>query len=182
MARLRRGSLTLLLGGARSGKSRRAMQLAQGMDEVYYVATSRMAQDDAEWRARVARHRRERPAHWHTIEEPRHLDRALARVPPTALLIVDCMTLWLSNVMLDGADTDRECRRCVASLADFAGTAILVSNETGMGVVPEHPLGRRFRDAQGFLNQQLAARADRVELIVAGLPLVLKGGHEDSGD
>ncbi|RMH61351.1 MAG: bifunctional adenosylcobinamide kinase/adenosylcobinamide-phosphate guanylyltransferase [Zetaproteobacteria bacterium] len=175
-------SLVLLLGGARSGKSRRAMDLARRADEVYYLATARVSSDDAEWRARIARHRRERPPHWHTIEEPLRLDRAIARVPAGSVAIVDCMTLWLSNVLLAGLDPERECARCLDALADFAGTAILVSNETGMGVVPDSPLGRRFRDAQGFLNQQLAARADRVELIVAGLPMVLKGGDGDSSD
>ncbi len=166
--------VTLLLGGARSGKSRRALELAARADEVCYIATARENTGDAEWMQRIARHRRERPAHWQTREVPQALAQALQSLPASTLVIVDCMTLWLTNIMLQGENVLAASERVLQALADFQGSAILISNETGMGIVPEYPLGREFRDAQGRLNQQLAAMADRVELIVAGLPLELK--------
>ncbi len=166
--------VTLLLGGARSGKSRRALELAAHAEDVCYIATARENADDLEWAQRIARHRRERPAHWQTLEVPLALDQALASLSISTLVIIDCMTLWLTNIMLAEKNVHTESERVMQALADFRGSAILISNETGMGIVPEYPLGREFRDAQGRLNQKLAAMADDVELMVAGLPLVLK--------
>lgn len=170
--------MTLVLGGARSGKSARAMHLAAASDRpVVYVATARDHPDDEEWHARIARHRRERPVDWITIEEPLDLVGVLQRLGQEQLVLVDCLTLWLSNLMLEGLPIERETERLLAGLAKFSGPSILVSNETGWGIVPDHALGRAFRDAQGRLNQQLAAQARRVELIVAGIPVCIKPGR-----
>ncbi len=167
--------MTLILGGARSGKSSRAMHLAasSGMP-VVYVATARDNLADQEWHARIARHRRERPAGWVTIEEPLDVAGVLQRLEHEVLVLVDCLTLWLSNLLLENRSIEHETERLLAALAKFSGPSILVSNETGWGIVPDHALGRAFRDAQGRLNQQLAAHARRVELIVAGIPVCIK--------
>jgi len=166
--------VTLLLGGARSGKSRRALELAADAEHVCYIATARENAGDAEWMQRITTHRRERPVHWRTLEVPLALDRALNSVPASMVVIIDCMTLWLTNLVLEGQNVSAASKHLLQALANFQGSAILISNETGMGIVPQYPLGREFRDAQGKLNQQLAAMADHVELMVAGLPLVLK--------
>ena len=166
---------TLVLGGARSGKSRFAEGLAAetGLAGVY-VATA-IAFDD-EMRDRIARHQADRAgATWSTVEEPLDLVGALRRESSAArILLVDCLTLWLTNVMLGGRDPDAESRALTAALPDLAGAVIFVSNEVGSGIVPENGLARAFRDAQGRLNQRLAAACDRVDLVVAGLPLGLK--------
>ncbi len=166
---------TLVIGGARSGKSRFAEGLAaqSGLAKVY-VATA-TAWDD-EMRSKIARHRQDRDgAGWRTLEEPLDLAGALAREAASGtILLVDCLTLWLTNIMLDGRDAEIETRRLVETLADLAGPAILVSNEVGWGIVPENALARTFRDAQGRLNQRMAQACDNVVLVAAGLPLVLK--------
>ena len=168
--------VTLILGGARSGKSRRAEALAAASGcEVVYMATGPHIEDDAEWAARVAQHRRERPASWRTIEEPLALvERLQEQAAASRLLLVDCLTLWLSNLLLAGRDAEAEGRHLCALLPRLPGQLLLVSNEVGMGLVPEHALGRAFRDAQGRLNQAVAAVAGRVEFVAAGLPLRLK--------
>jgi len=123
---------------------------------------------------RIARHRARRGAGWTTLETPRDLVGALATHGTTPML-VDCLTLWLSNALLARMDVDAEIDSLEAALAKAAGPLVLVTNEVGFGIVPDNPLGRRFRDAQGLLNQRIAARADRVVLMVAGLPLTIKG-------
>lgn len=166
---------TLLLGGARSGKSARAIALLDALARPAFVATAQAFDD--EMRARIDRHRRERGAHWRTLEAPLDPAAAIATLQESAdAIVVDCLTLWLSNLMHHGhpppasaADT------LVATLAASAVPVVLVSNETGLGLVPETPLGRAFRDEQGRLNQRMAAAVDVVELVVAGLPLSLKG-------
>ena len=169
------GRRTLILGGARSGKSARALALAQASGRpVTVVVTARSDPADAEWQARIARHRRERPAHWHTVEAPLALPDVLRAQAREHLVLVDCLTLWLSNVLLAGHDPEQEGKRLLDALVAGPEQVILVSNEVGLGVVPEHALGRAFRDAQGWLNQQVAARVDRVELVVAGIPLCIK--------
>jgi len=169
--------LTLVLGGARSGKSRYAEGLLADLPPPWrppwtYVATAETG--DAEMAARIAAHRARRGSQWRTVEAPRDLAGALAS-RDTMPTLVDCLTLWLSNLMLADADIDAE----VAQLEDAleVGTAplVMVANEVGSGIVPDNPLGRRFRDWQGILNQRIAARADRVVLVVAGLPLAVKG-------
>ncbi len=164
----------LILGGARSGKTRRALALAEEMPRPVYLATAE-GRDD-EMRDRIARHRAERGPRWRTVEEPVELAAAIARQADAGTgLLVDCLTLWLSNLMEHGRDVAAETGALCAAAAAFPGRLILVSNEVGMGLVPETPLGRAFRDAQGRLNQAVAARVDAVEFVAAGLPLRLKG-------
>ncbi|WP_341676012.1 bifunctional adenosylcobinamide kinase/adenosylcobinamide-phosphate guanylyltransferase [Niveibacterium sp. SC-1] len=170
--------IELVLGGARSGKSRHASERANASGlPVIYVATAQGL--DEEMRARIAQHKAERPAAWKTIEAPLDLPRALvALVRPGRCVLVDCLTLWLSNVMLaageDTARRDAEIDALLGALARVQGRIIVVSNEVGMGLVPDTPLGRAFRDEQGRLNQKVAALARRVVFVAAGLPLLLK--------
>ena len=162
----------LVLGGARSGKSRYAMERAEASGlPVTFIATARAL--DEEMAARIERHRQERPACWKTVEAPLDLAGALGAAGPERFVIVDCLTLWLLNCMeADRMDalTDFE-----QALAEHGGPLALVSNEVGMGVVPADRLSRRYVDELGRLHQRLAARADRVTLMVAGLPLEVKG-------
>ena len=165
--------LTLILGGARSGKSRYAEGLITALPGPWiYVATAEAR--DSEMAERIAAHRARRGTGWTTIEAPRDLAGALAAHGKTPVL-VDCLTLWLSNVLLADADVDAEIAQLEGSLAHVAAPIVLVANEVGFGIVPDNALGRRFRDLQGLLNQRIAARADRVILVVAGLPLTMKG-------
>ena len=165
--------VTLVLGGARSGKSRYAESLRAALQPPWvYVATAEAG--DAEMAERIAAHRERRGPNWRTIEALANLDRVLAdhRSEP---VLVDCLTLWLSKLLLDDSALEDEMVRLEKSLLLATVPKVLVSNEVGAGIVPEHPLGRRFRDLQGILNQRVAALADRVVLMVAGLPLVVKG-------
>ena len=167
---------TLILGGVRSGKTRLAQQRASesGLD-VVYLATAQAG--DAEMRQRIERHRLDRPAHWSLIEEPLSLAAALlAHAAPTRCLIVDCLTLWLTNLLLheDAQCLQRERQALLETLPGLPGHLILVSNETGLGVVPMGELTRRYCDEAGWLHQDLAAICDEVTLTVAGLPLPLK--------
>lgn len=165
--------LTLVLGGARSGKSGFAEGLIAALPPPWiYVATAEPR--DEEMRARIAVHRARRGPSWQTVEAPQELAETIVLAQPAPVL-VDCLTLWLSNLMLGAVDIDAEIARLERALEAAAAPVALVSNEVGSGVVPEHPLGRRFRDLQGALNQRMAARADRVVLMVAGLPLAVKG-------
>ena len=166
----------LVLGGARSGKSRFAQSRAEagGLQPVL-VATA--AAGDEEMAARIARHRAERDTRWRTVEAPLDLLAALTRESaPERIVVVDCLTLWLSNLMQAGADAETESAALANALPGLAGPAIFVSNEVGLGLVPQTPLGRAFRDAQGRLNQAMAAAATEVVFVAAGLPLTLKGG------
>jgi adenosylcobinamide kinase/adenosylcobinamide-phosphate guanylyltransferase len=162
-----------VLGGARSGKSRYAESLIAACAPPWvYVATADALDD--EMRARIAEHRARRGADWRVIEVPRDLAGALKSSSAGGAVLVDCLTLWLSNQMLADADIAAESARLEAALSGIPGPVVLVSNEVGLGIVPDNALARRFRDAQGRLNQRIAARADRVVLMVAGLPLVVK--------
>ncbi|MGY2047291.1 bifunctional adenosylcobinamide kinase/adenosylcobinamide-phosphate guanylyltransferase [Methylobacterium sp. JK268] len=166
--------LTLLLGGARSGKSAHAECLIQALPPPWlYVATARAL--DGEMRARIADHRARRPAGWETLDAPYDLVGALAGAEPGRPILVDCLTLWLSNALLAELDLAEEAARLVEACARHPGPLVLVSNEVGFGIVPDNALARRFRDEAGRLHQRLAAIADRVVLMVAGLPLTLKG-------
>jgi adenosylcobinamide kinase / adenosylcobinamide-phosphate guanylyltransferase len=165
---------TLILGGARSGKSSFAETRARasGLDRVY-LATATAG--DAEMRERIAHHRAARGDGWRTVEEPLALVDALARESaPGRAVVVDCLTLWLSNLIHADRDVEAEAKRLADHLRAARGPAILVSNEVGLGLVPDTPLGRRFRDAQGRLNQAVAAAVPAVVFIAAGLPLWLK--------
>jgi adenosylcobinamide kinase / adenosylcobinamide-phosphate guanylyltransferase len=166
---------TLVLGGARSGKSGYAERLA-GAHRLAktYLATAEAL--DAEMAARIARHRANRVDEgWETIEVPLDLPATIRKSAAAGrILLVDCLTLWLSNIMLGGGDVTARQADLLACLAAADGPVILVSNEVGMGLVPETPLGRAFRDAQGRLNQAVAAVVPHVVFVAAGLPLVLK--------
>jgi len=167
----------LILGGVRSGKSRLAEQhaLASGL-EVIYIATATIG--DAEMQQRIEQHRQQRPSNWLLIEEPIKLAAILKQYArEDRCLLVDCLTLWLTNLLLNDGTTvlGRERDALLEGLADLPGHIILVSNETGMGIVPESKLARRFGDEAGRLHQNLAQICDRVILTVAGLPHVLKG-------
>jgi adenosylcobinamide kinase / adenosylcobinamide-phosphate guanylyltransferase len=168
--------LTLVLGGARSGKSRHAERLveAAATGGTYCVTAE---PGDAEMTARITAHRARRGSFWYTVETPLALAETIAaQASRERPLLVDCLTLWLSNLMLADAVIDREYARLAEALRAAAGPVVLVANEVGLGLVPETPLGRRFRDEAGSLNQQMAALADHVVFVAAGLPLVLKGG------
>ncbi len=165
--------ITLILGGARSGKSHYAEALVTAHPPPWvYVATAEPFDD--EMRARIAGHRARRGADWRLVEAPRDIAGEIACAPAGNAVLVDCLTLWLSNLVLADADVLAESDRLDDALAQARGPVVLVSNEVGLGIVPDNALGRRFRDAQGVLNQRIAARADRVVLMVAGLPLVVK--------
>jgi adenosylcobinamide kinase/adenosylcobinamide-phosphate guanylyltransferase len=165
--------LTLVLGGARSGKSRYAEDLIAAVRPPWtFVATA--GAGDAEMAERIAVHRSRRGENWQTIEAPHDLSAALAAVATDTPILVDCLTLWLSNRMLAEADLDAEIAHLEAALDGRRAPVVLVSNEVGSGIVPDNELARRFRDLQGRLNQRMAARADRVVLMVAGLPIVVK--------
>jgi adenosylcobinamide kinase / adenosylcobinamide-phosphate guanylyltransferase len=164
---------TLVLGGARSGKSLYAENLIVALQPPWtLVATAEAA--DAEMAERIAAHRLRRAKNWQTVEAPHDLSAALAAVATDTPVLVDCLTLWLSNRMLAGAELDAEIARFEAALDCRRAPVVLVSNEVGSGIVPGNALSRRFRDMQGRLNQRIAARADRVVLMVAGLPVVVK--------
>ena len=168
---------TLILGGVRSGKSRLAERLAADSGlPVTYIATA-MAQDD-EMHARIAVHRARRPEHWHLVEESLRLAPVLSRhAAPGRCVLVDCLTLWLTNLLTteDTYALERERTALLEVLPGLRGQIILVSNETNMGVTPLGELSRRYCDAAGQLHQELARVCDRVMLTVAGLPHILKG-------
>jgi adenosyl cobinamide kinase/adenosyl cobinamide phosphate guanylyltransferase len=166
-------NITLVLGGARSGKSRYAESLMAALPPPWtYVATADAR--DGEMVERIAAHRARRGGQWRTVEATRDLAAALKSCQSVPVL-VDCLTLWLSNLLLADADIDAETELLDQTLTAAGAPVVLVANEVGSGIVPDHPLGRRFRDLQGILNQRMAARADRVVLVVAGLPLAIKG-------
>ena len=165
-------SVTLILGGARSGKSRFAESLAHG--DRHYVATAQAFDD--EMRQRIEAHKKQRDAGWTTHEEPLALPKCLMDLNrPGHFVLVDCLTLWLSNLMLAGRDWQSECKALLSALANHNADVVLVSNEVGLSIVPDTPLGRVFRAGQGSLNQDVAALANTVVFVTAGLPLALKG-------
>ena len=168
-------SSILVLGGARSGKSRHAEDLAlRHQGERTYIATAEPR--DEEMQRRIAEHRRRRGTEWRVIEEPLELTNALQRAcGDSRLVLVDCITLWLSNLLMLERDVGQEIDRLCMMLPGLRGKIILVSNEVGLGIVPENALARRFRDDAGFANQRIAAACDEVVVMVAGLALKLKG-------
>ena len=167
-------SRTLVLGGARSGKSRYAESLVTTLPPPWvYVATGQAL--DAEMAQRIEAHRSRRGPGWSTVETPRDLVGLLER-QANAPILVDCLTLWLSNLMMADAAVETEIDRLSAALAKLTAPVVMVANEVGSGIVPDNALARRFRDLQGLVNQRMAAQAERVVLMVAGLPLFIKGG------
>ena len=164
-----------ILGGARSGKSRRALELAEdaGVRRVF-VATAEAW--DEEMTERIARHQAERGPTWITIEAPLDLVPALGKAARDGdVCLVDCLTLWLSNLMHHDRDVENETAKLCEAVSAMSIPIVLVSNEVGLGLVPETPLGRAFRDAQGRLNQAVSGVCDRVDFVTAGLPIRLKG-------
>lgn len=184
---MHRSERHLVIGGARSGKTRHALKLAESVAAercapVIYVATAEPG--DAEMAERIARHRAERPPTWRTIEAPRALAEALTRVATDTVIVIDCLTLWLSNALLQDFNEARpsdelpcwiaECDALLRFLREFSGVAVMVSNEVGSGIVPVSALARRFQDEQGRLNQALAALCERVTWVVAGIAVPIK--------
>jgi adenosylcobinamide kinase / adenosylcobinamide-phosphate guanylyltransferase len=164
----------LVLGGARSGKSAYAQRLAEAYgSNRLYLATA--AAGDEEMAARIARHQADRGEGWATIEEPLEIATALrTHARAGRVVVVDCLTLWLSNLMLAGRDPGSATTDLAGAIRSLAGPAILVSNEVGMGLVPDNKLGREFRDWQGRVNREIGAACEAVIFVAAGLPLQLK--------
>ena len=164
----------LVLGGARSGKSRTALRLAESASsERIYIATAQAF--DSEMRERIAQHQAERDGSWRTVDAPLDLPQAVqAQTAPGKAVLVDCLTLWLSNIVLAEHDLACEANRLVEAVRDARGPLILVSNEVGQGIVPSTPLGRAFRDEQGRLNQRIAEACDAVVFVAAGCPILLR--------
>jgi adenosylcobinamide kinase/adenosylcobinamide-phosphate guanylyltransferase len=168
-------ALTLLLGGARSGKSARALRLASDWEgQVVFVATGQGR--DPEMAARIARHRLERPASWKTVEAPLELVRAFDTIPTRAFVIIDCLTLWVANA-IEAGWSDEDVERAGAAVAAIAAAreqpTVVVSNEVGLGLVPQTPLGRSYRDLLGRVNAIFAAEAEQAYLMIAGRTLQL---------
>ncbi len=170
--------VTLVLGGARAGKSAFAEGLAQACERRVYVATAVITDD--EMAERIASHRARRGADWRTVEEPVELAAAVRRESAAGTcLLVDCLTVWLGNLMHHGRDVDAACEALLTSLAAAAGPVVLVANEVGLGIVPDNAMARAFRDHAGRLNQTVARLAGRVYFMSAGIPLTLKGQPPD---
>jgi adenosylcobinamide kinase / adenosylcobinamide-phosphate guanylyltransferase len=171
-ARLRSSSVSLVLGGARSGKSRYAEGLlVPHADKRIYLATAEPG--DAEMRARIEDHRRRRGTSWRTVEAPLDIAPIIAGAGEDAILL-DCLTLWLANLISAGRDIAKAESDLRSALSEVRAPIVLVSNEVGLGIVPDNALAREFRDHAGRLNQAMAALADRVFFLAAGLPLTLK--------
>lgn len=162
--------ISFYLGGARSGKSRHALSQAKAG---VFIATAEVV--DSEFEARIFEHKKERGEQWHTIECPLAIVAEIERLTDQSpVIVVDCLTVWLGNLMHYEWDAAQQTEQLIQVLSASKSNIYLVSNEVGQGVVPEHAMGRQFRDLQGRLNQRVASIADRVELLVAGIPLVLK--------
>ncbi len=169
-------SITLVLGGARSGKSRLAESLGHG--HKFYVATAEAFDD--EMKERIAAHKSRRGDGWETVEAPVALAVAIKELDrKDAFILVDCLTLWLSNLLLAEMNWEDELEQLVEVLGSLKGEVVLVSNEVGLGIVPDNALARRFRDAQGITNQSIAEVADVVVMMIAGIALELKGPQQD---
>jgi len=183
-------SLTFILGGARSGKSDHAQGLVdRTASNVLFVATAEAL--DEEMQARITAHRSRRPSHWVTLEAPRRVGEALRAAPPSDWVLLDCMTLLVSNLLVGlpepisetdyYAAVDKELDGLLDAISNSTANWVIVSNEVGLGLVPVYPMGRLFRDALGRVNQQLAQAADTVYFMVSGLPMLVKGGSSDHG-
>ena len=172
--------IELVLGGARSGKSRYAEQQAiESAKQVIYIATAEAG--DTEMAMRIKRHRDDRPQHWQTVEEPIKLAQVIQQYNDNNIcLLVDCLTLWLTNILFSHQGEvqqvvfEQETEALFEALAGFSGQLILVSNEVGLGIVPMDKMTRRFVDEAGFLHQKIATLSDKVVMVTAGLPQVLK--------
>lgn len=167
---------TLIFGGARSGKSEFAEELCEKSDlELLYVATSAPQMNDEEMSDRINLHQERRGPRWKLIEEPVYLATCLRQhAREGQVILVDCLTLWLSNLMFENKYVEEHSVQLAQTIQDCPGTLIFISNEVGQGVVPEHALSRKFRDYQGLMNQYMAKQCDRVIEVRVGLPLILK--------
>ena len=183
MQELSRKAITLVLGGVRSGKSRYVQTLAAAASPVAFVATARPSDSDEEMRHKIERHRAERPKEWRTIEEPLDLDRVLRNEGSNhRMIVIDCLTLYAAN-LIDAelgnlVAIEKRLQALYSALRAVPCSVALVSNEVGSGIVPPFPEGRKYRDLLGEINQRVACVADNVVLMVAGLPLMLKGCSE----
>ena len=168
-------SLTFILGGARSGKTSHALARARELSRgrLFMIATAQAL--DAEMAQRIARHQAERDETWTTIEAPLDLAGAVRGLAADDVAVIDCLTLWLTNQMLAEAQIAPAVADLVDALAQSPAALVVISNEVGQGIVPDNALARRFRDEAGWMHQKVAAAADRVEAVMAGLPLPLKG-------
>ncbi|MBU2541164.1 MAG: bifunctional adenosylcobinamide kinase/adenosylcobinamide-phosphate guanylyltransferase [Candidatus Omnitrophica bacterium] len=173
------GKIIFILGGARSGKSAYAVKLAKGLDKkVAFLATCLPL--DKEMKERISLHKKKRPAHWQTFEQPKDLTPTLRKIcPKFNVIIIDCLTILISNLLGQGlkcAAVENRIAKMLKILKQSKPTSIIVSNEVGLGIVPENALGRRFRDLAGRVNQNVAARANDVFFMVSGLPLKVRKG------
>lgn len=173
--------IILVLGGCRSGKSRHALEMAEALPEKKKFFAATCVPQDEEMKLRVQQHREERGAHWQAVEEPVALWEMLADCSRTdSVVLIDCLTLWVSNLMTENEDfthVQEKTARLVDALKSAPGSVVLVSNEVGAGIVPENRLARAYRDAVGWVNQTVAAAADRVVWTVAGIPVTIKPGR-----
>lgn len=172
------GEITFILGGARSGKSQYALRLAKETGKsILFIATATAF--DKEMCQRIKLHRKNRPSHWKTFAEPRKLASLVKKIPEkTDLIIIDCLTLFISNLLLDGKSGDyieARVNSMLKTIKKSAFNSLLVANEVGLGIVPDNPLARRFRDLAGRINQLVAKVADEVYFVVSGIPLKIKG-------
>ena len=165
---------TLILGGARSGKSRYALELGESLESDRVFGATAQAFDD-DMKVRIGKHQTDRDESWLTVEEHVEIWHVISsHAQPGRVIVVDCLTLWLNNLMLFERDVESDIDRLVECLEGVRGELILVSNEIGLGLVPDTPLGREFRDVHGRMNQRVAEVCDRVVFMVAGLPMVVK--------
>ncbi len=169
-------SITLITGGARSGKSSYALELAKSAKRPYYIATGWVAENDDEMAMRILKHQQERGPHWSTIEEQIALEKAvqIAINKNSDFIIIDCLTFWTSNMMYGKYDINSNLNPFLEFLKTIKTDIILVTNEVGSGIVPENPLAREFRDQAGWVNQKVAKSADNVILVVSGIPIKIK--------
>jgi adenosylcobinamide kinase/adenosylcobinamide-phosphate guanylyltransferase len=168
--------ITLITGGIRSGKSRYALELAsQQAGPKCFIATAEALDEDM--KLRIARHQQERGAEWTTREVPLYLNEALRQAPPSQYLVIDCLTLWVSNLLHYQLDPEAETRKLEEALKAAEMPVVLVTNEVGLGIIPDNPLARRYADALGRVNQKIAKLAGRVILMVSGIPTEIKEGR-----
>lgn len=168
--------IIFILGGARSGKSTYALRLAKKIKKVAFIATCEAL--DTEMTQRISLHKASRPAHWKTIEEPREIAPVIKRLGEVDCVIIDCLTLLVSNLLLTKLTQEaiiEKIDKLLSQIQKFKGTVILVSNEVGLGIVPDNRLARHFRDVAGFVNQRVAQKANEVFFMVSGIPAKIKG-------
>lgn len=172
------GRLTFIVGGARSGKSAHALGLAEKSENVAFIATCAYADSDPEMVRRIELHKKDRPAYWQTFEESKNIASLLKQIGSQFdVILVDCLTLFVSQMLIEAVDEtviENHAQEIIHAVKAIKGWVIIVSNEVGLGIVPEYPLGRQFRDVSGRINQKVARAADEVFFMVSGLPLQVK--------